>query len=93
MAGVNRGLLEIIQFCKDFNANLQNIQSAAQDLQRLGSQIETGLNNTKFATNASSTVGETAKKVLAAVDQGEERIREIQRRAEEQYEQLKQFER
>lgn len=93
MAKVDRDLEAIIEFCKSFNSNLQSIEGAAGNLQSIGSQIESSLYNTKFATNASSTVGQTAKKVLAAVSQGEERIREIQRRAEQQLAERQQFER
>ncbi len=93
MAKVDRDLEAIIEFCKNFNSNLQSIESAAGNLQSIGSQIESSLYNTKFATNASGTVGATAKKVISAVQQGEERIRQIQRRAEQQLAEREQFER
>lgn len=81
---VDRDLEAIVKFCKNFNSNLSEIEGKAQELNTLGSNINTSLANTKFATNASSAVETTAKKVITAVQQGSQRIREIQRRAEEQ---------
>ena len=93
MANVDRDLGAIFELCKKINSNLQSIECSAGNLQYLGSQIESSLYNTKFATNASGTVGATAKKVISAVQQGEERIRQIQRRAEQQLAEREQFER
>lgn len=93
MPTVDRDLEEIVEFCKRFSQNLSDIDSKASDLNRLGGKIESALYNTRFATNASSTVSSTAKKVQAAVAQGEQRIREIQRRAEVQIEERNRFDR
>ncbi|MCI8981796.1 MAG: hypothetical protein HFG78_05230 [Hungatella sp.] len=93
MPAVNRSLPEIIDFCRNFEQNLKAIEEKANTLSSLGGQIESALNNTNFATKASGTVSSTAKKVIAAVQQGEERIRQMQRTAEDQLEQLRAFER
>ena len=84
MPAVDRDLEAILEFCVSFRGNLSKIESEANTLQSLGGQIESALYNTPFATNAAGTVGDTAKKVMAAVQQGEQRIRELQRRVEQQ---------
>lgn len=91
MPSVDRDLEAIVDFCKRFSGNLSKIESEANTLKSLGGQIESSLYNTPFATSASGTVGDTAKKVMAAVSQGEQRIREIQRRAEQQIEERDRF--
>ncbi len=93
MPAVDRDLEAIIAFCGRFNGNLKNIEDKAGTLRSLGGQIESALYNTQFATNASGTVADTAKKVLTAVQQGEQRIRQIQARAEQQLAERQQFER
>lgn len=94
MARVDRDLEEIIEFCKNFSSQvLQVIDGHADTLSGLASNIDSSLSGTKFATKSSEAVSTTAKKLKVAVDQGEQRIREIQRKAEADLEKQRQFER
>ena len=91
MPTVDRDLEEIVKFCKKFSVNLEKISQKADTLQNLGGQIDSSLAGTEFATRASSTVSSTAKQVKNAVDQGEARIRELQKRVEAQIEERDRF--
>lgn len=94
MPAVDRDLEEIIEFCKKFDSEvLQVIEENASSLSTLSGNIESALYNTQFATKASGTVKETATKLKSAVAQGEQRIREIQKKAEADLERSKTFER
>lgn len=84
MARVDRDLEEIVEFCKKFSANLERISAEAGNLQNIGGQIDSSLEGTEFATRASSTISSTAKQVKNAADQGEARIKELQKRVENQ---------
>lgn len=86
MPTVDRDLEEIVDFCKKFRANLEKIGEEADTLQGLGGQINSALAGTEFATRSSDQVASTAKQVKNAVDQGEARILELQRRVERQIE-------
>lgn len=86
MPSVDRDLEEIVDFCKKFSANLGKIGDEANTLQGLGGQINSALAGTQFATRSSEAVARTAKQVKNAVDQGEERIRELQRKVEQEIE-------
>lgn len=91
---VDRDLEEIIEFCKSFNSQvLQVIEGHTNTLSGLAARIDSSLEGTKFATKSSEAVSTTAKKLKAAVDQGEQRIREIQKKAEADLDRQKQFER
>lgn len=94
MPSVDRGLKEIIEFCRKFDKEvLQVIEEHASTLSNLSGNIESALYNTKFATNSSGAVRETANKLKNAVNTGEPRIREIQRKAEADLAKLEELER
>lgn len=86
MPSVDRDLEEIVNFCQRFSANLERIGEEANTLQGLGGQINASLSGTEFATRSSDAVASTAKQVKTAVDQGEQRIRELQRKVEQEIE-------
>lgn len=94
MPSVDRDLEQIIEFCRRFDSEvLQVIEEHAGTLSTLSGNIESALYNTKFATNSSGTVRDAANKLKNAVNTGEQRIREIQRKAEEDLARQKEFER
>lgn len=89
MSGVDRDLEEIIKFCKSFNSGyIEELKNNANRLKVLASSAQTSLGNTEFATDSSEKLLEAAGKMLKAAVTGEERIREIQRIAEQQLEEL-----
>lgn len=94
MPSVDRDLEAIIEFCRKFDSDvLQKFEEQAAKLSSLSGNIESALYNTKFATNASGTVKDAATKIKNAVNTGEQRIREIQKKAEADLERQKGFDR
>lgn len=93
MPAVKRDLDDILDFYKKFESLLQQISSEADNLLSIGGQIESTLYNSPFATKKAAIVAETAKKVKSAVAQGEERVRQIERRVQNQIQERDSFER
>lgn len=92
MADVDRDLEEIISFCKRFRSEyLDVLNREGQKLKGIAGDITATLRGTSFATSSSAKVEETADKVLKAVSQGEERIREIERKAEQELAELENY--
>lgn len=89
MAEVDRDLEAIITFCRLFEEKyLSGIEERAQILKQESANTTTTLGNTKMSTKASEKLSAGAEKLLQAVNQGEVRIREIERQAKEQLDEL-----
>lgn len=92
MPSVDRDLDEIINFCNNFDSQyLQPMEALANELKGLTSKIESALYNTKFSTEASSSVSDTAAKIISAVNMGEQRIREIKKKTEKDRDDYERF--
>lgn len=90
---VDRDLEKILEFCQNFeNDCLKPLKSKAEDLNNQAGKITSALSGTDYATNKSRAVKVTADKILSAVEQGEQRIREIEQRVQAQIQKRKQLE-
>ena len=95
MAEVDRDLEVIIEFCKNFDKEyLQVLEANAQRLKQAASSVTATLGSgTMMSAKASEKITDAATKLLKAADQGEQRIREIQRKAQEDLARLNEIER
>ena len=92
MGKVDRDLKAILKFCKDFQTEYLNEQKiAAEKMKKVAEDISSALNGTKFATGSSSKIEEAAEQIIKAVQTGEERIREIERKTKQELDQLQEF--
>lgn len=90
---VNRDLERILEFCQSFQSEcLKPLKSKADELNGLSGKITSALSGSDYATDKSKAVKDTAIKILSAVEQGEQRIREIEQRVQEQIVKRKQLE-
>ncbi len=90
---VKRDLEKIQEFCQNFQKEcLKPLREKADELNGLAGRITSALSGTDYATNKARAVKETATKIQDAVDQGEQRIREIEQRVQEQINKRKQLE-
>ena len=79
---VERDLEKIQEFCQNFQKEcLKPLREKADELNGLAGRITSALSGTDYAT-----------KIQDAVDQGEQRIREIEQRVQEQINKRKQLE-
>lgn len=93
MAEVDRDLEEIISFCRKFDSEyLSTLRDNAEKLKRIASSAGSSLGTTQFATSASEKLTEAAEALLKAAQNGEERIREIEKRAKEQLDEKERIE-
>lgn len=92
MSKVDRDLDAILKFCQDFRQSfLEEMNSEADQLMSLANHINSALNGTAFATRAQDGVLDMAKKIKNAVDTGESRIRELERKVQNQRDQGEEF--
>ncbi len=92
MAKVDRDLDAILDFCRDFRLSfLEDMNSEADQLMSLANNINSALNGTAFATRAQEGVLDMAKKIKNAVDTGESRVRELERKVQNQKDQGEEF--
>lgn len=93
MAEVDRDLEEVISFCRKFDSEyLSTLRENAGKLKQISSSAESSLGNTQFATSASEKLTEAAEALVKAAQGGEERIREIERRAKQQLDEKERIE-
>lgn len=93
MAEVDRDLEEVIRFCKQFDSEyLSTLRENANKLKQISSSAESSLGNTQFSTKSSEKLTEAADMLLKAAQSGEERIREIERRAQQQLDEKERIE-
>ena len=87
MAEVDRDLNEVINFCKQFDSQyLDTLRENANKLKQISSSAEASLGGTSFATGSAEKLMEAAEGLLKAAASGEERIREMERKAQQQRE-------
>ncbi len=73
---------QVIDFCKRFESEyISPAQSETQTMKQIASGVESELRSTAFATKSSEKIMEMAQKLETILDQGEVRIRELQRKA------------
>ena len=85
MAKVDRDLDAILDFCTNFRIiYLEPMRTEANNLVSIANNINSTLGGTAFATKSQEGVLDMAKKIKAAVDDGEERIRELERKVNDQ---------
>lgn len=93
MAEVDRDLEEVIRFCRRFDKEyLSVLRDNAGKLKQISSSAESSLGNTQFATDSSEKLTEAAGALLKAAQSGEERIREIEKKAQQQLEEKERIE-
>ena len=93
MEGTDRDLLEILKFCKNFETQyLNTLRENANRLKQIAASAEASLGNTQFATVSSEKLIETSEALLKAAAEGEERIKEIERKTREDMEEKKEIE-
>lgn len=84
---------EIIRFGKSFERQyLEAVREQAQNLKNVASNINDTLKGTTFANNSAEKVVLVADKILQVINQGEERTRELIKKAEEEQKVLDDFE-
>ena len=95
MAEVDRNLVELLEFYKRFEKEyIGEMKDLAQKLNVASSSATATLGSgTKVSTKASEKITEAASKIKNAVNLGEERVRELERKIQEQLERLQDFER
>ena len=92
MSKVDRDLDAILEFCQDFKVGfIEPTRSEADGMIGISNDINSSLNGTKFATKSQENVMEMAKKIKSAVDVGEARILELERKVRQQIERGKEF--
>lgn len=92
MAKVDRDLDAILDFCRDFRIGfLDEMESKADELTRIANDINATLRGTSFATKSQEGVMTMAKKIKNAVDTGEARILELERKVREQRDRGEEF--
>ena len=93
MAEVDRDLEEIIRFCKQFDSQyLSTLKENANKLKKISASAQSSLGNTEFATKSSEKLEEAADMLIKAAQSGEERIREIERKTQQQLDEKKRIE-
>lgn len=93
MAEVDRDLEEIIKFCKQFDSQyLAVLRENAGRLKQIAASAEASMGNTQFATSSSEKLSEAADLLLKAAQGGEERIREIEKKAQQQLDEKERIE-
>lgn len=71
----------ILQFCKEFQEKYLNLmRKAATGMKQAADDTSATLGNTGFATNAAETLYDAADEILRAVQDGEDRVRELERK-------------
>lgn len=83
---------QVIQFCHNFEQGYINPSlDVVSDLKQAASSINSGLRGTAFATKSSEEVIGMANKLQQILDQGDIRIRELERKANDDLERGKAF--
>lgn len=94
MARVDRDIDTIIAFCKTFQSKyIDAMTQHAANMQKLATEINGTLNGTPFASNSQMAVMNVAKKMQTALYDGEARIRELERNAQNDRARGEEFER
>lgn len=75
---------EVIEFCQRFEKEYINpMADVVSQMKTIASGIDSGLRGTKFATTSSSQVLEMAKQLEQILDQGDQRIRVLEKKAQD----------
>lgn len=94
MGKVDRDIDAILDFCKEFRSKyLEEMEKAGRNLEMVASQIESEMHGTKFATKSQGELIAAARKIQQAVNQGEEHIRELERKMQDDKFRGEEFER
>lgn len=81
MSTVDRDIDAVLDFCSEFKTKyLEEMGKAASNLLIVGSEIHSAMRGTAFATKSEAKVIEMAQKLQNAVDIGEERILELEKK-------------
>lgn len=92
MAKVDRDLDAILQFCTEFRIGfLEPTGSEADNIISIANEINSTLGGTRFASKSQDEVLKMGKAIKNAVDTGEERIRELERKVRDQIQRGREF--
>ena len=83
---------EVIEFCQRFEKEYINPSAdVVSQMKNIASGIDSGLRSTKFATTSSSDVLTMANRLEQILDQGEQRIRVLEKKAQDDLDRGKAF--
>lgn len=83
---------EVIQFCQRFEKEYINPSlDVVSNFKKVASNIESGLRSTAFATRSSEKVLTMANQLQKILEQGEQRIRELEKKASDDLERGREF--
>lgn len=92
MGKVDRDLDAILDFCRNFRITfLEEMSGKADQLMSIANDINSTLRGTQFATKSQEGVITMAKKIKNAVDTGEARILQLEKKVREQRERGEEF--
>lgn len=75
---------EVIEFCQRFEKEyIAPSLDVVSLMKNIANNIDSGLRGTNFATTSSSQVIEMAKQLETILDQGDQRIRVLERKAQD----------
>ena len=83
---------EVIEFCQRFEKEYINPSAdVVSKMKNIANSIDSGLRGTKFATTSSTEVLTMANKLEQILGQGEQRIRVLEKKAQDDLDRGKEF--